>query len=77
MNRTLVLSTLVLLLATGAVFADSKPFLGVMLQSIDREVAEELTYEGKGVFVQGVVEGTRKLLVPAKLMGCLFYKLLI
>jgi len=58
MKKTLVLSTLVLLLTAGAVFADSKPFLGVMLQSIDKKVAEKLDYDGKGVFVQGVVEGS-------------------
>jgi S1-C subfamily serine protease len=57
MNRVLCCTMVALLLAAGGAQAGGA-FLGVIPQSVDDEIAKDLGYKGKGVFVAGVVEGS-------------------
>jgi S1-C subfamily serine protease len=63
MNRVLCCSIAALLLAAGSAHAGGA-FLGVVPHSVDEDVAEDLGYKGKGVFVAEVVEGS-----PAEAAG--------
>ncbi len=55
MNRIFFPTVAVLLLLHGTVMAGSGGFLGVRLQALDEEIAEQLDYQGRGVYVMGVV----------------------
>jgi predicted metalloprotease with PDZ domain len=58
MRRVLVVLSVVLLFMQGAAHADSDAFLGVYLGQVNEELAKKMGGDGRGVFVQGVIEGT-------------------
>lgn len=58
MRRVLVVLGVVLLFMQGAGHADSDAFLGVYLGRVSEDLAKKMGGQGRGVLVQGVIDGT-------------------
>jgi membrane-associated protease RseP (regulator of RpoE activity) len=58
MRRVAVVLGVVVLLMQGGAHADSDAFLGVYLGKVSEQLAKKMGGDGRGVYVEGIIEGT-------------------